>query len=189
MSRIRLTTQNKCHTPVVGGEAIEALIDAAAAGDDELDAWMAAGGTLDAAAHPQNGITALHALCRTKAGKRDALAMERLLRRGARTDRRNLRHQTPLLCAVTTRQVWAVELLLAYGADPTAADKKGMTPSLLLEEEERKLKAFPLSAQNTRLWSENLAHLRALVAHGLLRHGLEAVGAAKTIPSPRKRRL
>ena len=76
MSRVKLTAKNTCHTPVLGGGAVETLIASAARG--ELDHYIQQRGDINVAS--MNGITALHALARKGSGsKADRLAFNALV--------------------------------------------------------------------------------------------------------------
>jgi protein phosphatase 1 regulatory subunit 16A len=51
-----------------------------------------------------------------------------LLDNGATIDARDAKEQTPLRRAVNCRQLQIVRLLVRHGADPLAADRRGVTP-------------------------------------------------------------
>jgi ankyrin repeat protein len=80
--------------------------------------------------HDPGGETALHRVAdRRRAqpeGTRRVVAL--LLDRGAVIDARNWDQVTPLHQAVRARNVAAVEVLLAHGADANARDRRGSTP-------------------------------------------------------------
>jgi truncated hemoglobin YjbI len=84
---------------------------------------LGAGATADVASGPTRG-TALH-----QAARRGYVAVaEALLDHGAAIDARDAKGQTPLRRAVNCRQLPIVRLLVRRGADPHAADRRGVTP-------------------------------------------------------------
>ncbi len=84
---------------------------------------LAAGATVDVASGPTRG-TALH-----QAARRGYVSVaQALLDRGATIDARDAKKETPLRRAVNCRQIEIVRLLVQYGADPHAADRRGATP-------------------------------------------------------------
>ena len=84
---------------------------------------LAAGATVDVASGPTRG-TALH-----QASRRGYHSVaQALLDHGATIDGRDGKEQTPLRRAVNCRQLQMVRLLVGHGADPRAADRRGVTP-------------------------------------------------------------
>jgi hypothetical protein len=84
---------------------------------------LAAGATVDVASSPTRG-TALHQAAR----RGYASVAQALLAHGATIDARDAKEQTPLRRAVNCRQLQIVRLLVQHGADPLAADRRGVTP-------------------------------------------------------------
>ncbi|HEV3343599.1 MAG TPA: ankyrin repeat domain-containing protein [Pirellulales bacterium] len=90
---------------------------------DLVRVLLAAGATADIASGPTRG-TALH-----QAARRGCVSVaEALLDHGATVDARDAKGQTPLRRAVNCRQPHIVRLLVRRGADPHAADRRGVTP-------------------------------------------------------------
>ncbi len=84
---------------------------------------LAAGATVDVVSGPTRG-TALH-----QAARRGCVPVaEALLDYGATIDARDAKGETPLRRAVNCRQTEMIRLLVRQGADPHAADRRGVTP-------------------------------------------------------------
>jgi truncated hemoglobin YjbI len=84
---------------------------------------LAAGATADVASGPTGG-TALH-----QAARRGYVSVaQALLDHDATIDARDAKEQTPLRRAVNCRQLDIIRLLVRHGADPHAADRRGVTP-------------------------------------------------------------
>jgi ankyrin repeat protein len=84
---------------------------------------LAAGATADVASGPTRG-TALH-----QAARRGHVSVaQALLDHGTAVDARDAKGETPLRRAVNCRQPQIVRLLVRYGADPAAVDRRGVTP-------------------------------------------------------------
>jgi truncated hemoglobin YjbI len=84
---------------------------------------LAAGAAVDLASGPTRG-TALH-----QAARRGYVSVaQALLDHGATIDARDAKEETPLRRAVNCRQIQIVRLLVRLGADPHAADRRGVTP-------------------------------------------------------------
>jgi hemoglobin len=84
---------------------------------------LAAGATADVASGPTRG-TPLH-----QAARRGYVSVaQALLDQGASIDARDAKEQTPLRRAVNCRQLPIVRLFVRHGADPHAADRRGVTP-------------------------------------------------------------
>jgi truncated hemoglobin YjbI/ankyrin repeat protein len=84
---------------------------------------LAAGATADVASGPTRG-TALH-----QAARRGYVSVaQALLDNGAAIDFRDAKGETPLRRAVNCRQLDIARLLVRHGADPRAADRRGVTP-------------------------------------------------------------
>jgi ankyrin repeat protein len=84
---------------------------------------LVAGATVDVASGPTRG-TALH-----QAARRGYVSVaEALLDHSATIDARDAKRETPLRRAVNCRQIAIVRLLVRQGADPHAADHRGVTP-------------------------------------------------------------
>jgi truncated hemoglobin YjbI len=82
---------------------------------------LEAGATVDVASGPTQG-TALH-----QAARRGSVSVaQALLDHGAAIDARDAKGQTPLRRAVNCRQPQIVRLLVRHGADPHAADRRGV---------------------------------------------------------------
>jgi truncated hemoglobin YjbI/ankyrin repeat protein len=84
---------------------------------------LAAGATADVVSGPTQG-TALHQAAR----RGYVLVAQALLDYGAAIDSRDAKGETPLHRAVNCRQLQMVRLLVRDGADPRAADRRGVTP-------------------------------------------------------------
>jgi hemoglobin len=84
---------------------------------------LAAGATVDVASGPTRG-TALHQASRWGY----VSVAQALLDHDATIDARDAKGQTPLRRAVNCRQLQIVRLLVQRGADPLAADRRGVTP-------------------------------------------------------------
>jgi hypothetical protein len=90
--------------------------------EDVARVLLAAGATVDVASGPTRG-TALH-----QASRRGYVSVaQALLDHGATIDARDAKGQTPLRRAVNCRQLQIVRLLVQHGADPRAADRRGVT--------------------------------------------------------------
>jgi truncated hemoglobin YjbI len=84
---------------------------------------LEAGATVDVTSGPTRG-TALH-----QAARRGCVSVaQALLDHGAAIDARDAKGETPLRRAVNCRQLEMVRLLFRLGADPHAADRRGVTP-------------------------------------------------------------
>jgi len=84
---------------------------------------LAAGASVDVPSGPTRG-TALH-----QTSRRGYVSVaQALLDHGATIDVRDAKEQTPLRRAVNCRQLEIVRLLVRHGADPKAADRRGVTP-------------------------------------------------------------
>jgi truncated hemoglobin YjbI/ankyrin repeat protein len=84
---------------------------------------LAAGATADVPSGPTRG-TALH-----QAARRGCVSVaEALLDHGAAIDARDAKQETPLRRALNCQQIGIVRLLVRRGADPHAADRRGVTP-------------------------------------------------------------
>jgi hemoglobin len=84
---------------------------------------LSAGATVDVVSGPTGG-TALH-----QASRRGYVSVAHaLLDQGANIEARDTKQQTPLRRAVNCEQLQIVRLLVRHGADPHAADRRGVTP-------------------------------------------------------------
>lgn len=121
--RIRLYVDNANHKALENGEAVEALIDVAAQGADELAHWVASGGDLNMTAGDLSDVTALHALARSgsgstsKSGLVDRRALVNLLDAGANPTLLNRRGETAFFRAVVLGLEWMVEEYVARQLD------------------------------------------------------------------------
>lgn len=142
MSRVKLTANNECHSPVKGGQAVEDLIEIAAKGN--LRDYLATGGDINVKASA--GIGALHALARKGSGSStDKAAFAALMAAGIDVDPLNHRLETPLFRAVVTRSVWLWGPLVAAGADLGVINRKGVGIADLL------------SGKDVEAWANTLA--------------------------------
>ena len=84
---------------------------------------LAAGASVDVPSGPTRG-TALH-----QTSRRGYVSVaQALLDHGATIDVRDAKEQTPLRRAVNCGQLEIVRLPVRHGADPKAADRRGVTP-------------------------------------------------------------
>ena len=58
-------------------------------------------------------------------------AIEALIKAGANVNAKSKTKRTPLICAVNSYNLKAIEILLKHGADPTIYDSNGKTPYAL----------------------------------------------------------
>jgi hemoglobin len=94
-----------------------------ASAGDVARVLLAAGASVDVVSGPTRG-TALHQAAR----RGYVLVAQALLDHGATIDARDAKRETPLRRAVNCRQIEIVRLLVRRGADPYAADRRGVTP-------------------------------------------------------------
>lgn len=95
-----------------------------------VDLLLAAGAHLDRAGGPD--VSVLHLLLTLPLPRPDLLDF--LIARGAPLEARDRRGRTPLHCAVQSRRIEAVSVLLHAGADPNVTDRLGRAPMDLLSE-------------------------------------------------------
>jgi ankyrin repeat protein len=94
-----------------------------AATGDVARVLLAAGAAVNVASGPTQG-TALHQAARHGS----VSVVQALLQYGATIDALDVKGQTPLRRAVNCRQPQVVRLLVRHGADPSLADRRGVTP-------------------------------------------------------------
>jgi ankyrin repeat protein len=124
MSRVKLSADNYCHKPLLGGKDVEAVIAAAAIGTSELKKHLGARRPHDVVA--SGGVGVLHALARKGSGtSTDRRALASLLAIGIQLNDLNVRGETPLMRAAISGSWWLIDRLMLAGADPALVDKKG----------------------------------------------------------------